>query len=160
MTRGKLVSCVLRSVLQLCTIPSDGTPKLDSKVLPEQSNGFRADFRLWRARKGEFASYVVFPGPSEKVIFNVWSYVDRETERRCIRVFPVSYYKDKKLVTRVPRVEKGKQPFLSGGILFNRFDVARIPQKYRSDLEQWALLIMEGVQQYDQKVREERLSRH
>lgn len=160
MPRGKSVTEVLRSVMQLCSPSIDVLRKEVEKVLPEQSNGFRADSRLWRARKGEFASYKVFLGPGEKVIFNVWSYVDRETERRCIRVFPVSYYKDDVQVMRVQRAEKGKQPFLSGGILFNRFDVARIPQKYRAELEQWAELIIEGVQQYDQKIREERTTRH
>lgn len=160
MPRGKLVTSVLRTVKQMCTSSVGVAHKEVEKVLPEQNNGFRADSRLWRARKGEFASYKVFLGPGEKVIFNVWSYVDRETDQRFIRVFPVSYYKDNMLVMRVSRAEGGKQPFLSGGILFNRFDITRIPQKYRSELEQWALLIHEGVRQYDQKIREQRSSRH
>ncbi|GEM_PF-5753256 len=129
------------------------------KVLLEQGKNFIADSRLWRARKGEFASYKIYLNPGEKVIFNIWSCIHRDTGRRFIQVFPVSYYKDEKLAMRVTRVEKGKQPFLSGGVLFNKFDIDRIPEKYRKELELWAQLIMEGVRRYDEKNQKFRLSR-
>lgn len=147
--RRSVIACVFTEVRKFF---KETPPEEMGTEVPQKN--FAADTRLWRARKGIGGSYKLYLEPNEKVIFNLWSYVDPGSGRRRIEIFPASYYKDNKLVMRASRFfEDERRPFLSGGVLFHSFDVGRIPSKYRKEFKLWALLIMDGVKKYDDKAR-------
>lgn len=110
-----------------------------------------ADDRIWRARIGVPGVYVAHSGESESVYFLVTSFFDCRRGRMAIRVFPLSLWENGACTSRVAFPEVGERlPFLPSCVLWAKCDFGRLPDGHRELLVQWAKIILDGIDYYDE----------